>query len=103
MPLCALPLRSGVLGFLVDALEREARARAAQLAEALRRDAGKATGAAAERLREAAAMIEGHIEAFAVVVRDKRGAEAELKRFQNLLRGAHEMISEYAQGKRKPN
>ena len=86
-----------------DPHEREARARAAQLAEALRRDADKATGAAAERLREAAAMIEGHIEVFAVVVRDKRGAEAELKRFQSLLRGAYDMIAEYAQGKRKAN
>lgn len=86
-----------------DPHEREARTRAAQLAEALRLDADKATGAAADRLREAAAMIEGHLEAFAVVVRDKLGVEAELKRFQNLLRGAHEMIAEYAQGKRKPN
>ncbi|KAA0089292.1 hypothetical protein CIW54_07445 [Paraburkholderia sp. T12-10] len=86
-----------------DPHEHEARARAAQLAEALRRDADKATGAAAERLREAAAMIEGHIEAFAVVVRDKRGIEAELKRFQGLLRGAYDMIAEYAQGKRKAN
>lgn len=48
-------------------------------------------------------MIEGHIEAFAVVARDKRGLEAELRRFQGLLRGAYEMIAEYAQGKRKPN
>ena len=86
-----------------DPHEREARDRAAQLAEALRRDADKATSAAAERLREAAAMIEGHLEAFAVVVRDKRGLEAELKRFQGLLRGAYDMISEYARGKRKPN
>ena len=84
-----------------DPAEREARTRAAQLAEALRRDADKATGNAAERLREAAAMIEGHIEAFAVVVRDKSGAEAELKRLQNLLRGAYDMIAEYARGKRR--
>ena len=86
-----------------DPHELEARTRAAQLAEALRRDADKATGAAAERLREAAAMIEGHIEAFTVVVLDKCGAEVELKRFQGLLRGAYGMISEYAQGRRKPN
>lgn len=86
-----------------DPHEREARIRAAQLAEALRRDADKATGAAAERLREAAATIEGHLEAFAVVVRDKRGAEAELKRVQGLLCGAYDMIAEYAQGKRKAN
>ncbi|HJP70033.1 MAG TPA: hypothetical protein VJ846_14145 [Sphingomicrobium sp.] len=86
-----------------DQHESEARARAAQLAEALRRDADKATGPEADRLREAAAMIEGHIEAFAVVARDKRGLEAELRRFQGLLRGAYEMIAEYAQGKRKPN
>ena len=86
-----------------DPHEREARIRAAQLAEALRRDADKAIDAAAERLREAAAMIEGHLEVFAVVVRDKRGLEDELKRFQRLLRGAYDMISEYAQGKRKPN
>ena len=84
-----------------DPHECEARTHASQLAEALRRDAGKATGDAAERLREAAAMIEGHIEAFAVVVRDKRGLEAELKRFQGLLRGAYDMISEYARGKRR--
>lgn len=86
-----------------DPHEREARARAIQLAETLHRDADKATDAAAERLREAAATIEGHLEAFAVVVRDKRGAEAELKRFQGLLHDAYGMISEYAQGKRKPN
>ena len=88
---------------MYDPHEREARARAAQLAEALRRDADKATGAAAERLREAAAMIEGHIEAFAVVVRDNHGLEAELKRFQGLLRGAYDLIAEYAQGKRRAN
>lgn len=86
-----------------DPHEREARTRATQLAEALRRDADKATGGAAERLREASAMINGHIEAFAVVVRDKHGAEAELKRVQGLLRGAYDMIAEYAQGKRKAN
>lgn len=86
-----------------DPYELEARTRAAQLAEALRRDADKATGAAAERLREAAAMIEGHLEAFAVVVRDKRGADAELRRFQGLLRSAYDLIAEYAQGKRKAN
>lgn len=48
-------------------------------------------------------MIEGHIEAFTVVVLDKCGAEVELKRFQGFLRGAYGMISEYAQGRRKPN
>ena len=85
----------------MDPHEREARARAIQLAADLRRDADKATSAAAERLLEAAAMIEGHLEAFAVVVRDKRGLEAELNRFQGLLRGAYDMIAEYAQGKRR--
>lgn len=48
-------------------------------------------------------MIEGHIEAFAVVVRDNHGLKTELRRVQGLLRGAYDMISEYAQGKRRAN
>lgn len=83
-----------------DSAEREARARAVQLAEALRRDAESAKPAAAERLIEAAAMIEGHLEVFAVVVRDKLGLEAEVRRLQGLLRGAYDIIADYAQGKR---
>ena len=86
-----------------DPHEREARARAAQLAEALRRDAESAKPAAAERLIEAVATSEGHLEAFAVVVRDCRGHEAKVRHLQGLLRGAYDMIAEYAQGKRKPN
>lgn len=83
-----------------DPAEREARARVAQLANSLRRDAEKASPAAAERLIEAAATIEGHLEVFAVVVRDKLGLESEVRRLQILLRGAYDMIADYAQGKR---
>jgi hypothetical protein len=81
---------------MIDAHEREARARTAQLADELRRDAEKATPAAAKRLLEAAATIEGHLEVFAVVVRDKRGLEGEVRRLQELLRGAYDIIAQRA-------
>jgi hypothetical protein len=80
----------------MDQHERETRAHTAQLADELRRDAEKATPAAAKRLLEAAATIEGHLEVFAVVVRDKRGLEGEVRRLQELLRGAYDIIAQRA-------
>jgi len=47
----------------------------------------------------AAAHIEGHNEAFAVAVRDKRGLEAEVRRLQGLLSRAHSIIADYARGR----
>jgi hypothetical protein len=82
-----------------DPHECEARIKVAQLADSLRRDAEKAPPASAERLIEAAATIEGHLEAFAVIVRDNHGLKDELRRFQILLRGAYDIIADYAQGK----
>jgi len=60
-----------------------------------------------DRLRKEVDQLElaelGAQEAFGVVVQDKRDLEKEVKRLTDLLRGAHQSIWEYANGKRLPN
>jgi len=57
-----------------------------------------------DRLRKEVDQLElaelGAQEAFGVVVQDKRDLEKEVKRLTDLLRGAHQSIWEYANGKR---
>jgi hypothetical protein len=48
---------------------------------------------AAEDVREAAAQIEGHIEAFTAVVDQKRELTAEVKNLRRLLAGAYDTIA----------
>lgn len=50
---------------------------------------------AARLMREAAAEIEGHHEAFATIVNDKRGLTAELQRAERNHRGALDIIANW--------
>ena len=63
-----------------------------ELADTLYRSGNRA---GARACASAAAEIEGHNEAFTQVVADKRGALAEQKRFEQLLRGSHEFIARW--------
>jgi hypothetical protein len=55
------------------------------------------------KVRELELAEEGAKEAFGHVVQDKRDLEAEVRRLQALLDGAHQIIREYATGQRLPN
>lgn len=78
-----------------DSGEKEARAEARRLCSTLRASAASGASPDKSTLLEAAAMIEGHLEAFAVVVNDKAGLQAALKHAERCHQNTLEIVSRW--------